>query len=390
MLCRAYSRSSLLPVCTAALILALVAAGCSPSGPGKGPGGRSAGPAPVLTAVAQQKTVPVVLRAIGTVEAMATVSVRAQVQGNLSEIHFVEGQEVKQGDLLFSIDRRPYEQNLRQAEAAIRKGRAQLAVTGREARQADELHRAGIISDNTRERASASAEAQDAAQAANQAYLDNARLQLSYCSITAPITGRTGKRLVDVGNLVRPGEQTLVVINQVRPIQVRFSEPEMNLGRIRGRMAAGTLPVLAYITGESEPARGELTFIDNAVDPQTGTILLKATFANDDERLWPGQFVDVELTLAEEKDAVVVPTRAVQDGQQGTFVFAVQADRTVEVVPVTVGFTMGEETVIAQGLSAGREVVIDGQLRLTPGAAVEVKSALGEAGAPTPAQGPAK
>lgn len=366
----------------------IVLSGCPSGGPGKGPGGRPAGPAPVLTAVAQQRTVPVVLRAIGTVEAMATVSVRAQVQGNLSEIHFIEGQEVKQGDLLFSIDRRPYEQNLRQAEAAIRKGRAQLALTEDQARQANALHAEGIISDNTRNYAQTTAETQDASLAANRAYLENARLQLSYCSITAPITGRTGKVLVDVGNLVRPGEQPLVVINQVKPIQVRFSEPEMNLGRIRRRMAAGTLPVLARISGDPEPVPGELAFIDNAVDPETGTILLKATFANDDERLWPGQFVEVELTLDEEKDAVVVPTRALQDGQQGTFVFAVKEDRTVEVVPVKVGFTMGEETVIAEGLAAGREVVTDGQLRLTPGATVEIKKGLQEGAAP--AQGPAQ
>ena len=370
-----------------ALTLALSLFGCSkPAGGPGGPGGKPA-PAPVLTAVAVKKTVPVVLHSIGTVESMASAAVRAQVQGNLAEVLFTEGQEVKAGDPLFKIDSRPYEDNLRQAEASIRRGQAQLALTDKQARQADELHREGIISDNTRDTARASAETQSASQAANQAFLDNARLQLSYCSITAPISGRTGKRMVDVGNLVRPGEQTLVVINQIRPIQVSFSEPEQNLARIRARMAEGKLPVLAWLPGETEPETGELAFIDNAVDPTTGTILLKATFPNEKERLWPGQFVDVELTLAEEKDVVVVPSRAVQQGQQGTYVYAVKPDRTVELLPVTIGLTLGEETVIDKGVEAGREVVTDGQLRLTPGAAVEIKKALLEEG---PAKGPAK
>ena len=367
---------SFLPIGFLCLALTLALSTCSggTTGPAK------PGPAPVLTAIAQKKSVPVELSSIGTVEAMASVSVRAQVQGNLSEIHFQEGQEVKQGDLLFSIDPRPYQDAVRQAEAVIRRGQAQLSLTDKQARQADALPREGIISDNTRDTATTSAQTQQASQAANQAALNNARLQLSYCSITAPITGRAGKRLVDVGNLVRPGEQPLVVINQIRPIQVSFSEPEQSLGRIRARMAEGKLVTLALLPGESEPEVGELTFIDNAVDPATGTILLKATFANDQERLWPGQFVDVELTLTEEKDVVVVPSSALQQGQQGTYVYAIKPDRTVELLPVTPGLALGEETVIDQGLAAGREVVIDGQLRLTPGAAVEIKKGLSEEG----------
>jgi multidrug efflux system membrane fusion protein len=337
-----------------------------------------------LVAKAETKTVPVTVRAIGSVQATASVAVRAQVGGPLTAVLFQEGQQVKQGDLLFTIDRRPYENALAQAQAVYQRDTDQSTLMSKEAAMVQELFQQGMASRDTYDRARNAANAQAAAVRADRALLETVRLQLSYCRIVAPIAGKAGQLLVDPGNLVRANDATLVVINQISPIDVDFSAPEQQLSEIRKHMARGSLPVEAYLPGEVEPESGELAFVDNAVDQATGTILLRASFPNKSERLWPGLYVDVALTLTELTGAVVIPSRALQTGQQGQFVFTVKPDRTVEVVPVTPGLSLGEETVITTGLAPGAVVVTDGQLRLTPGAKVTVKSGLSEAGAARP------
>jgi multidrug efflux system membrane fusion protein len=391
----------------------------------------SAPPAvPVGVATAEQEVVPVQVTGVGNVQAYTTVGVKAQVAGQIQQVHFTEGRDVKRGDLLFTIDPRPLEAAVRQAEANVAKDAAQLrqaeAALGQRraevtqtranlerdvaqldnARVQEERYRTlidrGLIAreqyDQVRtnfstleatvradraaiENAEAAARAAEAtidnaraAMKANEAMVDAAKLQLAYATIRAPMDGRTGNLLVQAGNVVKTGEETpLVVIAQVHPIYVSFSVPEQHLGAINSHRARGPLRVEALIDGV-RTAQGALTFVNNTVDPATGTIQLKATFPNTDDALWPGQFVDVALTLTTES-AVVVPAVAVQPGQQGAFVFVVKPDLTVESRPVKVGRRLAREVVIAEGLRAGERVVTDGQLRLTPGARIEIRPA---------------
>ncbi len=333
---------------------------------------------PVIVATVIQKTVPVELRTIGTVEAYSTVSVKAQVSGELTGVHFREGQDVKKGDLLFTIDPRSYDADLKQAEANLARDMAQAEDAELQARRGEKLMQDGIIAKEQYDRVRANADALQAAVRADKAAVENARLRLSYCSIDSPLDGRTGSLVVHQGNLVKANEApALVVINQIQPVYVNFSPPEQYLSEIKKYMAAGKLKVEAIVSeNEQHPEQGIVTFMDNAVDRGTGTIRLKGTFANRGKRLWPGQFVNVVLTLATQPHAIVIPSQAIQTGQSGQYVFVVKTDLTAEPRPVTVGRTVGSETVIEKGLQAGEKVVTDGQLRLVPGAKVEVKSAL--------------
>ncbi len=333
---------------------------------------------PVTVATVIQKAVPVQVRTIGTVEAYSTVSVKAQVTGELTSVHFKEGQDVKKGELLFTIDRRSYEADLMQAEANLARDIAQAQDAEAQAHRSEKLMQEGIIAKEQSDRVRANADALQAAVRADRAAVENARLRLSYCSIFSPLDGRTGSLIVHQGNLVKANEApALVVINQIQPIYVNFSVPEQYLAEIKKYMVAGKLKVEAFLPNDHEnPQHGLLTFVDNAVNSATGTIRLKATYANKEKRLWPGQFVDVVLTLTTQPNALVVPSQALQTGQGGQYVFVVKMDLTAEPRPVVVGRTVGGDTVIEQGLQPGERVVTDGQLRLVPGAKVEVKSAL--------------
>lgn len=329
---------------------------------------------PVTVATAVQKNVPVQIRAIGNVEPYNSVSIKAQINGQIDRVHFREGQDVRKGELLFSIDPRPFEAALKQAEAALAKDRAQANYTKEQVRRYGALLKDGIVTQDQYDQLRANADSFDAAIAADRAAVDNAKLQLAYCSIRSPLNGRTGNLMVQTGNLVKANDvPVLVTINQVSPIYATFSVPERDMVDIRKYLGKG-IRVEAFVTGdEGKPESGSITFLDNTVDTSTGSIKLKATFANSGRRLWPGQFVSVVISMTNIANAVVVPTRAVQTGQQGQYVFVVKADQTVEQRPVTVGVVANDETVITGGVRASETVVTDGQIRLIPGAKVEVK-----------------
>lgn len=329
---------------------------------------------PVAVAPVVQKSVPVELRAIGNVEAYSAVSVKPQLAGAVDQAFFKQGQDVKKGELLFTLDSRPYQAALQQLEANLARDQAQLENARAQAERYTRLFQEGIVSKEQYDSFRTNAEALAAAVLADKAAIEQAKIDLDYCSIRSPMEGRTGSLLVYPGNIVKANEAILVVINQVTPIYVSFSVPEQNLAEIKQRMAAGNLAVEAVVPdAELHPVPGTLTFVDNAVDNTTGTIRLKATFANTERRLWPGQFVNVVLRLTWRPNAIVVPSQAVQTGQSGQYVFVIKPDMTAESRPVVVGSTVGGETVIEKGLQPAEQVVTDGQLRLAPGTKVELK-----------------
>ncbi len=329
---------------------------------------------PVTTATVTQKMVPVEVHAIGNVEAYSTVSVKAQVAGQIDKVFFRGGQDVKEGDLLFTLDSRPYQATLQQLEANLAREQAQLENAKAQAKRMEELFREGIVSQEQYDTFQTNADALAAAVRADQAAIEKAKIDLGYCTIRSPIAGRAGDLLLYPGNIVKANETNLVVLNQINPIYVTFSVPEQNLALVNRYSALGPLKVEAHIPEDPRPpSQGTLTFIDNTVDTSTGTIALKATFQNPATRLWPGQFVNVVLMLTTQPNALVVPSQAVQTGQTGQYVFVIGADLTAESRPVLTGSTVGGETVIAEGLQPGEQVVTDGQLRLVPGTKVEVK-----------------
>lgn len=333
---------------------------------------------PVRVGTVEQKAVPIQIRNVGSVQPYNTVAVRALVNGEILQVHFREGQDVRKGDPLFTIDPRPYEAALAQAEAALARDRAQLENAESDARRYADLVRKDYVTAQQNDSVQANARGYAATVRADQAAVDRSRLDLGYCSIRSPLDGRTGVVLVQAGNVVKANDATLVTINQVVPVYVAVAVPERDLAEIRRRQAEGSLAVVAEDASTGKPlATGELTFIDNAVDRGTGTIKLKATFPNADRQLWPGEFVNAVLTLTTEKAAIVAPTGAVQNGQQGTYAYVVRADGTVESRPVTVARNTPEGVVVSKGLSAGEKVVTDGQLRLSPGAKIEVVTAEG-------------
>jgi membrane fusion protein, multidrug efflux system len=344
-------------------------------GRGGAGGARSREAVPVLVATAVQKAVPVQLRAVGNVEPFTTVSIKSQVTGVLMEAHFKEGQDVKKGQQLFTIDPRPFEAALRQAEANMQRDNAQLKNLREQVRRYAELVEKQYVSREQYDLIKTNADAAEAVVEADKAAVENAKVQLSYCYIYSPVNGRVGSLLVNEGNLVRVNDGApLVVINQVNPINVTFSVPEQHLSDLNRHMSAGQLKVDAsFQSDEGRAEQGRLEFVDNAVDRSTGTIKLKAVFANTDRRLWPGQFINVALTLTTQPDAVVIPSEAVQVGQDGQHVFVVQPDKRVEVRPVTLGTTSGGEAVIIKGLAAGEQIVREGQFLLGPGSRIEIK-----------------
>jgi multidrug efflux system membrane fusion protein len=337
-------------------------------------------PVPVTVGMAIQKTVPVQLTAIGNVEAYSTIQVKSQIGGLLMKVHFREGQDVSKGQLLFTIDPRPYEAQIKQAESNLAKDIAQMEYAREESSRYAELVKKGYVAKDQYEQVLTNAATAEAVVSADRAVLENAKLQLKYCYIYSPISGRTGSLASNQGNLIKADADTaMVTIQQVEPIYVTFSVPEQDLPEIKKYMAEGRLAVRAAAVQDGDrPEEGVLTFVDNAVDTTTGTIKLKGTFANKDRRLWPGQFVNAVLVLTSRPNAVLVPASAVQTGQNGQYVFVVKAGNAVEMRPVVAGMSVEGETVINKGVAQGETVVTDGQLRLAPGATVEVmKSAHG-------------
>jgi multidrug efflux system membrane fusion protein len=429
---------SLTGVSLLAAVVALVGAACTEQ-KAESKQAQKRPPIPVAVALVEQKSMAVQVGAIGTVEAYQQVSVRAQVGGELMRVHIKEGQDVRKGDLLFTIDPRTAEAALAQAQANLAKDRVQVqqaraalqrdlarvgqskAALARDVAQAKnaevqakrytELLQRELISKEQHDQYQTTAEAFAATVQADQAdvrsaeetarvdeqaiksaeevvradeaAVDNTKVLLGYTTIRSPIDGRTGSLGLNLGNVVRANDSMLLVINQIQPIYVSFTVPQQQLPAIKRYMTEGTLDVSVLPAGEPKPVHGKVTFTDNTVDPTTGTIRLKATFGNDEKRLWPGQFVNVTLTLTTQPDAIVIPAQAVQSGQGGSqFVFVVKEDSTVDNRRITVERTQGNETVVAKGLSPGERVVIDGQPRLTPGAKVEVRApaAPGEGG----------
>jgi membrane fusion protein, multidrug efflux system len=416
-------RASKLPaVILTMLAVCLVMAGCSNSSvKAGGPGGRGrggeGGPVPVVVAMVSQRDVPINVDVIGNVEAYSTISVKAQVGGELTKVSFHEGDSVKKGDLLFTVDGRPYQAQLSQAQAnlardtaALSQAQANLArdianekYAQDQAKRYHGLFDQGVVSREQADQMSSSADALSQTVLADKAAIESARaqivadkaavenveVQLSYTTIRSPIDGRTGNIAVKQGNVVAANTTDLMTITEVQPIYVTFSVPEAQLGDIKRYMGQGQLPVHAAPQADSSTQEsGVLTFIDNSVDATTGTIKLKGTFQNADNKLWPGEFVRVTLGLTTRPHAIVVPNQAVQTGQDGQFVYVVKQDRTVEMRPVVTGTRVDQQLVIDRGLEPGETVVTEGQLRLTPGSHVQVQDsrespAVGGAAPPT-------
>jgi multidrug efflux system membrane fusion protein len=394
---------------SALIIILIVSAGllgCSSSG--SAPAKTSRQQAALITpVVVLEKTMPVDLRVIGSVEAYTAIRVKAQVSGQLMKVQFRQGDDVKAGDLLFLIDPRPFDAAirqveagiakdtalLRQAEANLRRDVAQEKYARDQAARYQKLFSEGVMSKQQTEQFDSDAnmrteavgadraaiESAQASLKADTANLESAKLERAYCEIRAPVDGRTGDLNIEEGNLVRNSDAELVTINQVHPVYVTFSIPENRLAEVRKYMTAGPLSVMASPPGDvSQTEPGQLTFIDNTVDNTTGTIKLKATFANGNSRLWPGQFVNVALRLKTLQNAVVVPIRAIQMGQDGEFAYVVKGDQSAEMRPVTTGLRVGEEVVVEKGLEKGETIVIEGQGRLAPGMKVRSKGGRGQ------------
>jgi multidrug efflux system membrane fusion protein len=340
-------------------------------------GGRGGAPAPVPVTVAPvvQKSMPIEIRVIGSAEAYSTVAVRSQITGQLTSVKFTEGDDVTQGQVLFALDRRPLEAALQQAAANLERDVAQAANAQANAKRYQDLAERGIATREQVDTTRTGAEALSATVEADRAAVENATVQLQYATIAAPISGRTGTLMVHEGNLVRANDTVpLVTINQVTPINVSFAIPESRLPELKRYMARRTLQVVASPpTEDGPPAVGRIGFVDNNVDQSTGTIRIKGTFPNVDRRLWPGQFVNVTVALTDDPTSIVVPTSAVQVGQQGQYAFVVKEDRSVESRALVVDRSSGTETVVKSGLKPGETVVTDGHLRLVAGSRVTIK-----------------
>lgn len=331
-------------------------------------------PVPVTAALVTQKDVPIQIKAIGNIEAFTSVAIKSQVNGQIARVHFQEGSDVRKGALLISLDPEPFLATLSQYEAALAKDLSQEKFAREQAGRYAGLLKEGIVTHDQYELLRTNAESFAASVVADRAAIRSAKIQLGYCSIRSPITGRTGAIALQPGNLIKANDLPLVTINQVSPIYATFSIPEKQLGEVKRAMAGKKLKIEAAIPNEpGSMESGTISFLDNAVNAATGTIKLKGVFANSSRKLWPGQFTDVIMTLGERKNAVVVPTNAIQTSQQGQFAYVVKSDNRVEMRPVTVEAAAGEDSIIGKGLATGEKVVVDGQLRLTPGVSVEMK-----------------
>ena len=340
-------------------------------------GSRTVTEIPVKTAVASQKDVPIEISAIGTIKAYSVVNITSHVDGELTQIHVKEGQTVEKGQVLFNIDDRPYLTALESARSNLSKDSIKLEKAKKDAQRYGELLKKDYVTKDQAEQTQTDLEVLEASIKGDEAVLQTAELNLSYCKITSPITGRAGSILVNQGNLIKANDNTrpLMVINQIQPVYMQFSVPEQRLPEIQSQIRTNELKVLVNVPEKpDETKEGRLTFLDNSIDTSTGTVDLKATFDNADNSLWPGQFVNVILVLGVKTNAVVVPSAAVQMGQNGYYIFIVKNDNTVESRNVTPGSEEDDQTVIEKGLSVGETVVIDGQLRLSPGAKIAVKN----------------
>ena len=374
----------------ATIVLSLILAGCgdkaqsadkgAPSAGGKGgksgKGGGSA--APVLVAQVQRQKVPVVIDAIGAVEPIRMTAVRSQVTGILEKIAFKEGQDVKQGDLLFQVDPRSFQGMLNSAMADLQKAKVQLENARSQVARYQALSSGQMISKEQFQKIQDEARTAEAEMQAADSRVNNAKLQLEFSSIRAPLSGRTGNLNVDEGDLVRANDPgALVTVNQISPIYVTFGVPQQFLAAINRYQGEGSLVVRVIPPGLNEPPEiGELTFIDNTVDSATGTIRLKASFNNEGKRLWPGQFANVMVTLSN-PEVLTIASSAVQNSQTGQHVYVISADRIAELRPVTIERTHEGLAIVSKGLKQGETVVIDGQLRVIPGRAVEIKQPAG-------------
>jgi multidrug efflux system membrane fusion protein len=369
-------RAGLWPVLSLCLFLLL--SGCSGAKEAKGGKGEKGGkaksaPVPVSVATSMRKDMPVTVEAIGTVEPFASVGIKSQVAGVLEKVNFHEGDPVKAGDLLFAIDPRPFAARLDQARATLAKDQAALDNARKQAERYGPAAEKGYVSEEQSDQAQTSVATLAALVQADQAALASARLDLDNCTIRAPISGATGELLVTEGNLVKASDdQPLVTINQIVPVKVSFTLPEQTLPELKKHLTGGELAIWAIPPGDgAQPQSGRFAFLDNMIDQSTGTIRLKATFANPDRGFWPGQFVKVSLRLTTRRAATVVPAPAVQTSQTGAYVYVVKPDQSVEERPVIAAFSFGGESVIDSGLAVGETVVTDGQLRLKPGALVK-------------------
>ncbi|HEX9465918.1 MAG TPA: efflux RND transporter periplasmic adaptor subunit [Alphaproteobacteria bacterium] len=354
------------------------------------PSGRASPAVPVVTAAVVQKAMPFQIEAIGTVQTIASVTIRARVDTQIMKVMFAEGEAVKAGDVLFELDKRAVEAQLAQAQAQLARDRAQLANAKRDVERYSTLLLRDYASRAQTDTAKTNEQSLEATVKADEAVIDNLRVQISYYTITAPIGGRTGTVYLKEGSVVKGNDNAtasqLVTINQIDPIYVAFSVPQQVLGELRDAQKAAPVPVDAVIPNTATKLQGQVAFIDNTIDVTSGTITAKANIPNPDEKLWPGQFVNAVATLRVDPDVLVVPAPAVQIGQDGTFVFVIKPDQTAEPRPVKVSRMVGPAAVIAEGLQAGEQIVVDGQLRLTRGTRVESRPMSGSpavAGTPT-------
>lgn len=378
---RGVRRISIMKFLTASVLLAslLAISGCSKkSAPNQGmAAGMAAFRVPVMVGSATRETVPVQVQVIGNVEAYSTVQVRSQVDGLIEDVHFSQGQDVKKGQLLFTIDSSTYKAQLEQSQAALARDEAQLANARRQDQRNSELFKAGIVSRDQYDTFRTNANVLEASAKADQAAIDRAKIDVAHCAIYAPVEGRTGSIQAYPGNIAKNNDTILVSINQIRPIYVTFAVPEQYLAEILRTRGGHPLAVFASVPNSPHPpVAGSLSFVENSVDTTTGTIKMRATFTNADASLWPGQFVNVTINLGEKSNATVVPSQAVQTGPTGKYLFVVKQDQSVELRPVQVGVNHDGSTVIDQGVSPGETVVTDGQLMLMPGAHVEIKKGL--------------
>jgi multidrug efflux system membrane fusion protein len=362
-----------------AVLLTLAACRDNAAPTGKGGARGGGGSVPVLVATVQHKVAPLNLEAVGVVEAIHTAALRSQVTGTIVKVGFQEGQDVAEGALLFELDPRPFQNALSSAQASLDQVRAQLENARLQVARYTSLNMGSIVTKEQFQQIEVAERVLATQEVVGENAVANARLQLDYCSIRAPFAGRTGGLGAHLGDLVRASDATnsLVTINQLSPIYVTFGVPQQHLAVLARYRAAGTIAVAVTPPGaEQTTETGELSFVDNAVDPATGTLKLKATFSNPAHRLWPGQFVAVRMTLAA-PEVLAVPSAAIQNGQNGPYVFVVKEDMTAELRPVTVERTVEADAVIAAGLKEGETVVIDGQFRVAAGQQVEIKPAAG-------------
>jgi membrane fusion protein, multidrug efflux system len=365
-------------VCGAALVVA-AAASCSGSKAEEAPKKGEAKAVPVSVATAAVKSIPIELKTFGSVETMSAVTVRLEITGTLTHVHFQKGQDVQKGDLLFTIDPRPYDAALKQAEAVLAKDKAMAKNAVAEAERQKALVDKGILSPSEYEKSRADADALAATLQADEAAIDTAKIQLDHCTIRSPVSGRVGNLLVTEGNLVKLTDMPMAVINQISPIEVFFAISQSELALLRRQQSQGQGKMKVAVMLPDDPGRpeiGQLSFVDNTLDKTSGMVQLAATFENKEQRLWPGQYVAVVLSVGEIKEAVTVPSQAIQNGRDSKYVMVVKADGTAEMRPVTVGLTFSGDTIVTKGLAAAEVVVTDGHVRLKAGDRTEIKPAV--------------